>query len=146
MLYSNRHCGIVVAMCLVMLIAFSGCTTTNAEVSGKKDWDQDGAPGLQYKNRVDTSAMSGDIEVLSAQRQQFGDMMRAQVSIRSKTSSTLKLQYKFDWLDGEGAEINANKGAWIPLIIYAHDTTLLQGVAPDPRGKEFKLKLRKMDE
>jgi len=69
-------------------------------------------------------------------------MMKAQVSLRSRDRDTVSIQYRFDWFDAQGMEINANTGAWKPLIIYGRESRTIQGVAPDPRAHEFKLKIR----
>jgi uncharacterized protein YcfL len=70
--------------------------------------------------------------------------MRAQVSLRSKDRDTVKAQYRFEWFDLEGMEINANS-AWKPLMLYGRETATVKGVAPDTRAKTFKLKIREPD-
>jgi len=135
---------LMAALSLLLMVGFSACVQTSAEVSGKKDWTQEGAPQLRYENRVDTSTMSGEIEVVSAQRQQVGDLMQVQITLRSKSPSTLNIQYRFDWFDQSGVLIKTNE-AWKPLIIYTRETKMLLGTAPDSRAKEFKLELRPLD-
>lgn len=74
-----------------------------------------------------------------------GDLMKVQVAIRSKDRDTVQIQYKFDWFDAAGMEIGANQGAWKPFLIYGREARTIQGVAPDPRAREFKLKVREPD-
>ncbi|MDD2856353.1 MAG: YcfL family protein, partial [Desulfuromonadaceae bacterium] len=89
--------------------------------------------------------LKGDIEIVDAKSALAGDIMKAQVTLRSKDSDTIPFQYRFDWYDANGMEINSGSGSWKPLIIYGRESKTVQSVAPDPRGREFKLKIREPD-
>jgi uncharacterized protein YcfL len=43
-------------------------------------------------------------------------------------------------------EINSGAGSWKPLIITGRESKTIQSVAPDPRAKEFKLKIRETEQ
>jgi len=72
-----------------------------------------------------------------------GDILSARVSLVNKSNKTLHFQYKFSWLDENGIEIDPDSEAWTPSIIYGGETKTLQGVAPNPRAREFKIQIRK---
>lgn len=121
-----------------------GCSSTaGVETSGRTAWDEQGARSLE-KNVV-FNGLKGDIQIVDVRSSMAGDIMRAQATLRSKDKDTLPLQYRFDWYDAGGVEINAGAGSWKPLILYGRETKIVQGVAPDPRAKEFKLKIREPD-
>lgn len=72
-----------------------------------------------------------------------GDILSASISLVNKSNKTLHFQYKFSWLDESGIEIDPDSEAWTPSIIYGGETKTLQGVAPNPRAREFKIQIRK---
>lgn len=135
----------LVAAMLLAALCCGGCVTEmGIEASGKKGWDQEGAPQLNKNVILNDSSLTRDIQITDLKSGMAGNIMRAQVSLRSKQEDPLTVQYKFDWYDANGIEIAANN-AWNPLIIYGGESKTIQGVAPDPRAHEFKLKLRHPD-
>ena len=130
---------------LIAALGLSGCSTTaGVEAVGKTTWNDEGAKELAKKVVFNSSSLKGDLEIVDMQSAMAGDVMRAQALLRSKDKDTLTFQYKFEWFDANGMELGA--GAWKPLIIYGRETKTLQSAAPDPRAKEFKLKLREPEE
>lgn len=131
----------------IVSIGLCGCSTTSGgEATGKTAWDDDGARELRKKVIFNNRSLAGDVQILDMQSALAGDIMRAQATLKSKDSDTLSLQYRFEWYDSKGMEINSGSGAWKPLIIYGKESKTVQGVAPDPRAKEFKLKIREPEE
>lgn len=138
--------GMIVSAAFMVAVGLSGCSTTaGVEAVGKTGWDDEGARELNKKVVFNNRSLAGDLQVVDLQSALAGNMMRAQATLQSKDRDTLSFQYRFDWYDANGMEINAGSGSWKPLIIYGRETKIIQGVAPDPRAKEFKLKLREPD-
>ena len=136
----------VVGFGLLSLLCAGGCSTTaGLEASGKTTWSDEGARELSKKVVFNSIALSSDVKVVDIKSERSGDLMRAQVTLASKDRDTVSLQYRFAWFDAGGMEINAASGSWKPLILYGKETRSVQGVAPDPRAKEFMLKLREAD-
>lgn len=141
------YAGIVASAGLLTALTTSGCSTTaGVEAAGKTSWSDEGARELSKKVVFNNSSLAGDVQVVDLQSALAGDMMRAQATLRSKDRDTLTLQYQFAWFDANGIEINAGAGSWKPLILYGKESKTVQSVAPDPRAKEFKLKLRGAEE
>jgi uncharacterized protein YcfL len=137
--------GIAVAV-LMVSFGLTGCSTTaGVEASGKTGWDDQGARILEKKVVFNNSGLKGDIEIVDVKSAMAGDIMRAQATLRSRDKDTLPFQYRFDWYDANGFEINSGGGAWKPLILNGREAKTIQGVAPDPRAKEFLLKIREPD-
>lgn len=131
---------------LCALLTLTGChLTSGAEATGKTAWTEDGALTLQKNVVFNNPFLSKDIEIVDASSARSGDLMTAQVNLRSKTDSTLNVQYKFEWYDQNGMALYASSASWKPLLIYGREGKVVQGVAPDPRGREFKLLLRQAD-
>ncbi len=140
---------VLYGMAAAMLLAttgLAGCSTTaGVEATGKTSWNEEGARGLDKKIIFNNSSLAGDIEIVDVKSALVGDVMRVQAALRSKDKDTLPFQYRFDWYDAGGFEINSGAGSWKPLILTGRETKTIQAVAPDPRAKEFKLKIREPD-
>jgi len=134
------------AAAIIASLGLMGCSTTSGvETTGKTTWDEQGARSLEKNVLFNNSGLKGDIQIVDVKSAMAGDVMRAQVTLRSKDRDTLPFQYRFEWYDGGGLEINSGAGSWKPLILYGRESKTIQGVAPDPRAKEFKLKIREPD-
>ena len=137
--------GITVAA-LIASLGLAGCSTTaGVEATGKIGWDEQGAKILEKKVVFNSSGLKGDIQIVDVKNAMVGDLMRAQATMRSKDKDTLPFQYRFEWYDANGIEINSGSGSWKPLILNGRETKTVQSVAPDPRAKEFMLKIREAD-
>jgi len=142
----NFIVGGVTAAALMASLVLPGCSTTaGVETTGKTTWDEQGARTLEKKVLFNNSGLKGELQIVDIRTVQAGDIMRAQVTLRSKENDTLQFQYRFDWYDAGGLEINSGSGSWKPVILGGRETKTLQSVAPDPRAKEFKLKIREME-
>lgn len=138
--------GGIAAAVLVAALGLAGCSTTaGVETTGKMSWDEQGARTLEKNVVFNNSGLKGDFQIVDVKSAMAGDIMRAQATLRSKDKDTLPFQYRFEWYDNSGMEINSGAGSWKPLTLYGRESKTVQGVAPDPRAKEFKLKIREPD-
>lgn len=136
----------VAAAALLAATVLGGCSTTaGVETIGKTTWNEDGSRGLDKKVLFNNSTLAGDIEIVDIKSATAGDILRVQATLRSKDKDTMPFQYRFDWYDTGGFEINSGGGSWKPLILNGRETKTIQAVAPDARAKEFKLKIRELD-
>jgi uncharacterized protein YcfL len=142
----NVIVGGIAAAAVIASLGLAGCSTTaGVETTGKMSWDEQGARTLEKNVVFNNSGLKGDIQIVDVKSAMAGDMMRAQATLRSKDKDTLPFQYRFEWLDANGIEINSGSGSWKPLILNGRESKTIQAVAPDPRAKEFKLKIREPD-
>ena len=131
---------------IVGMVAISGCSATSgAEGRAKVGWTDDGAPLLNTKVVYNSTSLSRKVAIEEMTSSKAGDMLLAQVTMRSKAGDTLSFQYKFEWFDLNGLALNAASATWKPLIIYGKESKTIQGLAPDPRGRDYKLLLRDAD-
>ncbi len=136
----------IAAAALIASLGLVGCSTTaGVETTGKMTWDGQGARSLEKQVVFNNSGLKGDIQIVDVKSAMAGDVMRAQATLRSRDRDTLPFQYRFEWYDAGGFEINSGAGSWKPLILYGREAKTVQGVAPDPRAREFKLKIREPD-
>lgn len=136
----------VAALAISASLGLAGCSTTaGVEVTGRTVLDSQGARTLEKNVVFNNSGLEGDIQIVDIRSTMAGDVLKVQATLSSKDRDTLPFQYRFDWYDGGGFEINSGAGSWKPLILYGRESKTIQSVAPDPRAKEFKLKIREPD-
>lgn len=134
------------ALLIVGMTVLYGCSpTAGAEGRAKVGWTDDGAPLLNTKVVYNSTSLSRKIAIDEMTSSKAGDMLLAQVTLHSKAGETLSFQYKFEWFDLNGLALNAASATWKPLIIYGKESKTIQGLAPDPRGRDYKLLLRDAD-
>lgn len=131
---------------VAVLFLMAGCSgTSGTAVTGKTGWDQEGAPTLNTQVAYHSAGLQGEVEIVNIASVRSGDLMMAQVTLRSREKETLALQYSIEWFDLNGFSLNAGSLNWKPLLIYGKDSKNLQGLAPDARGRQFKLNLREIE-
>ena len=94
---------------------------------------------------VGNRGLARRIAVTKVDEQRIGDLLRTSVTLKSMTSQTEALQYRWTWFDAKGFEVNSSSQAWQPLLVYGQQTASVQGLAPNPAAKSFKLHLRYQD-
>ncbi|MFZ2950318.1 MAG: DUF1425 domain-containing protein, partial [Desulfuromonadaceae bacterium] len=113
----NFVIGGMAAAVLIAALGLAGCSTTaGVETTGRMTWDEEGARTLEKNVVFNNSGLKGDIQIVDVKSTMAGDIMRAQATLRSKGRDTLPFQYRFDWYDAGGIEINAGAGSWKPLV------------------------------
>lgn len=134
------------ALLMVGTVVLSGCSATSGAAGrAKVGWTDEGAPVLNTKVVYNSSTLSRKVAIDEMTSSKAGDMLLAQVTLHSKAGDTINLQYKFEWFDLNGLALNASSATWKPLLIYGKESKTIQGLAPDPRGREYKLLLRDAD-
>lgn len=134
------------ALLILGMVALAGCSaTTGAEGRAKVGWTDEGAPILNTKVVYNSTSLAREVTVEEMTSSKAGDLLLAQVTMRSKAGETLNFQYKFEWYDLNGLVLNSSSATWKPLMIYGKESKTIQGLAPDPRGREYKLLLRDAD-
>jgi uncharacterized protein YcfL len=72
-----------------------------------------------------------------------GDLLRVDVSVYNNRFTQARFDYAFEWFDDRGMKIDTPLSAYRKQIIEAKERVVLTGIAPDPRAKDFRLKLSK---
>lgn len=123
----------------LLLCAFAGCwgTSGTEAITGPSGENT-------YSTYINASnpRLARRIAVVRADQRDIGGLVQGAVTLQSRTSDTEALQYRWVWFDSRGFEVNSSSQAWQPLLVYGKQTTSVQGLAPNPSAKEFKLHLR----
>lgn len=140
----------LLAGCLGVVLCAGGCAATAGIGSGGGNTPGRGiVPEAGGYVVVDRQGMIGEVEIIAVKSAMAGDVRKAEVLLRispnSKEQDMVPLQYRFDWLDAQGREIPSNPGAWAPMMLFGRATQTIHGMAPEPRAREFRLKIRGPD-
>lgn len=71
-----------------------------------------------------------------------GDLVKVQVDVYNSRSTTEHFNYKFEWFDDQGMIVDSPMSIWQPRTIQGKETLSLTAVAPNPRARDFRLKLQ----
>lgn len=127
-----------------------GCSTSSGTgAAGNKTLRQEPAVDMSRNVVIDRKHMIGDVEPINIKSAMSGDVLTVQIALRisakSKEPDMVPLLYRFEWFDSQGTEIPANSVQWAPLLIFGREIQTIQGMAPDPRAREFRLKIQGPD-
>lgn len=122
-----------------------GCATRTSGIRGSATNIASPEGSIQSSQYViiDNSRLARGVQVVDLASNFVGDLLRAQVSLVSKYSTTLAVQYKFQWFDAQGVEIAPDSLPWIPLLLNGNESKTVQAVAPNPSARTFKVSIRR---
>jgi uncharacterized protein YcfL len=140
-----------VAGCLGATLCAGGCgTTAGIETTGKKTLNRESAPEIGKNALCPSPKLANDVDIVELNSTIANGVLQVRASLRisarAKDQDMLPMLYRFAWFDAEGKEIAGNPGAWNPLIIFGRATETIQGAAPDPRARDFKLLIHEPDD
>lgn len=118
------------------MLALNGCWTSVMEIDGSSA----GNATVNFKNSP------VDIKVLDTRSRFVGGLLQVNLELESGISYPYKLEYKFSWYDSGGMEIDSARSAWIPLYLNGREVKTVQGLAPNPAAKTYKIRLREADD
>ncbi len=125
------------------IIALTGCSSTSVnESTYAVTQDAEGNYQVSENFFVNNPKLARGLRITEQNSKFVGDLLTVQVSLASLYDDTQNYKYKFSWYDANGFEIDAGSNAWLPLIMYGSQTKTIQGVAPNPSARQFKLMLR----
>lgn len=70
-----------------------------------------------------------------------GGFLKVQVELLNQTRSLQTFNYRFEWFDANGMQINAPAGGAVAAEIDGGESKFINAVAPTPAAKDFRLKL-----
>ncbi|MEM4248224.1 MAG: DUF1425 domain-containing protein [Candidatus Nanoarchaeia archaeon] len=124
------------ALIVVAALGIFGCSTSVMEIDGSSE----GPATVNFKNSP------VDIKILDTRTRFVGGLLQVNAEIESGISSRYLLEYKFSWYDSHGMEIDSARSAWIPLYMNGREVKTIQGVAPNPAARAFKIRIREADD
>lgn len=128
-----------------MALSFIGCSST-AGIEGSMSATAGQGSQTEYRKQVivNNKSLARNIQIVDMKSDFVGNLLRANVSLVNKDNDTIHIQFKFSWFEESGREIDPDTDTWTPVILYGNESKSLQGVAPNPNAKEFKIKIREL--
>jgi uncharacterized protein YcfL len=135
---------VLMAGCVGALLGMGGCATTGGDKAAVNSTASQECTPIVDRNIVfHSKRLANDIDIVVMNNVSTGGAPEVRVSLRisprAKDKDMLALLYKFVWYDDEGKEITTGTGAWDPLMLFGGGTAIIQGVAPAPGARNFKL-------
>lgn len=127
----------IALMLLGAALAAAGCAKT---VNTSERANPIGTPTYVQDKRILTD--SDVVKILSVQEGQAGDLLKIQVNVLNDRSKTGTFNYMFEWYDLQGMQVSTPTSIWSSIALEGKETKSIIGIAPNPRVKDFKLKLQ----
>jgi len=126
--------------CIVVLA--SACKTTVPVSSGvgAESVTNEIPPATYLK--VDNAMLAERVIITDAKYRTTNELLEVNVELSSQFEKSQKLQYHFNWFDGQGFIVEPAKSPWKPLDLHGHQTVQLKGVAPSPKVTSFNVYVR----
>ncbi len=70
-----------------------------------------------------------------------GEFLKVQVELLNTTGSLKSFNYRFEWFDANGVQVNPSASTYLPRQIEGKESIFISGIAPTPSAKDFRLKL-----
>lgn len=126
---------------LAILILLSGCRSATGTVERAQPI---GTPqGVEDKRVMPDMSLRGKIAIIQVNEGIVsGDLTKAQVIIRNRKSSSITINYAWDWYDTNGMLVPSYASAYKPLRLAGDEQKALSTIAPKPTAVDFVLKLQ----
>ncbi len=79
------------------------------------------------------------------QRTGKGGFLEVFITLKNDSYRTKQFQYKFEWLDAQGAIIDTKTSVWLPYSIGGNATSSIRGIAPRADAASFRVVTRKVN-
>ncbi len=135
------RCKRVSVALLGAVLAAAGCKTVNTTERANPV----GTPNYVQDKRIITDSDVAKIaNIVSVQETTRGDLLQVQVNIENTRSITQSFNYQFEWFDLQGMQVSTPTSMWSSITLEGKEQRAIQGMAPTPRAKDFRLKLQEM--
>jgi uncharacterized protein YcfL len=122
--------------CLLGLGIATGCHRTTDTVAVGESL------GTEYKWIQTDSGLNEMAHVVSAHKDRVNGLLKVQVEVVNLRNHDERIVYKLHWLDANGMEITSVSNDWVPLVINGRESAWIQGIAPDPRVTDCRVKIQ----
>lgn len=131
---------VVAASLTAGLLVVSGCKTT---VNSVENAQKEGQRQMVSDSRVITDgSLNKKVSIVGVNQSMTpGGVLKVQVELLNKTRSYQAFNYRFEWFDADGMQLNNVASALIPTTIEGKESKFISAVAPTSACKDFRLKL-----
>ena len=124
----------------MIVLAVAGCHST---VNSVENAQKQGQRYMVADQRVVTdSGLDRSVSVVGVNTAMTpGGLLKVQVELQNRTWSPQRFNYRFEWFDVNGMQINNVVSALVPAQIEGGESKFISSVAPNMDCKDFRLKL-----
>jgi uncharacterized protein YcfL len=127
---------------LVLLGGLSGCKTPVSTVSPANP--EADTHWIEDKRVYADPSTKGVVEVIGANTAESASgLLQAQVTLHNRTDSTKSIEYRFDWVDANGIQVDSPQARWIVVHVMGKDTVRVNALAPVPGARDFTFKFKR---
>jgi uncharacterized protein YcfL len=115
-----------------LVVGLQGCMSTNAVVT---QTSSNGQTNVRVISGNPT--LSAQVAISRVSFQPVGSLKRVSLQILNRMPLASSFQYKVNWLDSSGTEINPENSIWKPITLSGGEAKGVQSLAPDERGSDI---------
>jgi uncharacterized protein YcfL len=131
-------CGFVVS-----LLGLTGCTTVNTVENAQKEGQRQMVTDLRA---ITDGSLARKVSIVGVnQATTPGGLLKVQVELLNRTRSLQRFNYRFEWFDASGMQVNNVISAVIPDQIEGKESKMISSIAPSPSCKDFRVKFIEAD-
>ena len=120
------------------LLGLAGCTTVNTVENAQKEGQRQMVTDLRA---ITDGSLARKVSIVGVnQAMTPGGLLRIQVELLNRTRSLQRFNYRFEWFDANGMQVNNVISAVIPDQIEGKESKMISSIAPSPSCKDFRVK------
>ncbi|WP_198780254.1 MULTISPECIES: YcfL family protein [Shewanella] len=123
---------IYTGLILAAALTLGGCASDTAGISVSS----------LGETRIDSNSFAQDIGLESVDARRVGDLIQGSALIVSKSSSDMRVQYKFTWYDASGFTIEDEANSWKSVKLHGKQQLQVSAVAPNAQAVKFDVYVR----
>ena len=128
-----------ITLCGTALLAAVGCTNVNSVQRAQPLGQQQVVNDKRVEPDSDVSSFA---QVMGVNESAVGDLTKIQVRVFNNKRKMKQFNYKFEWFDLQGMSVDSPMSIWKAVTIQAQEEISLIAIAPNPRAKDFRLKMQ----
>jgi uncharacterized protein YcfL len=122
----------------VSLLGLTGCTTVNTVENAQKEGQRQMVTDARA---ITDGSLARKVSIVGVnQAMTPGGLLRIQVELLNRTRSLQRFNYRFEWFDANGMQVNNVISAVIPDQIEGKESKMISSIAPNPSCRDFRVK------
>jgi uncharacterized protein YcfL len=128
---------LVTATCMVLLGA--GCQTVNTTETAQPAFQRN---MVAEKRVITDGSLARKVQVQGVNVSDGpGGFLKVQAEVLNTTRSYQRFAYKWEWFDKDGNVVEGPSSVAVTRQVEGKESLFIQGVAPNPTVRDFRLKL-----
>ena len=120
---------------LLMIAAIaSGCRSLGPTTVEKR--------GSKYLVVPNSKLLNNHIRVTEYVTGKKSGMLEAQIRGQNVSKKPIHFEYRFEWMDSDGAVLESQMSPWKPLMLQPRETCFMNGIASMPTATDFMFAVR----